>query len=371
MDIFGIPKEIKPSENRVSMTPAGVEQCTKIGRKVLVEVDAGDGSEFDNGSYRRAGAEIVASAEEIWARSDVILKVKEPQRSECRLLRKDQVLFTYLHLSADRELTEAMCASGCVGIAYETVRKADGSSPLLTPMSEVAGRMAAQQAAKYLEKPQGGRGILLGGTSEVGPGTVVVLGGGIVGMNAAKMACGLGARVIILDTNPDRLQQLSYLMPSNCSMAVSTPDAIRRYVAEADAVIGAVLIPGGKAPKLVTCDMLKTMQRGAILVDVAIDQGGCCETSRPTTHEDPVYEVDGILHYCVTNMPGAVPVTATKALTKATLPYVLAIAEKGWRRAVQEDPELRLGLNVLQGKVVHPKVAEAFGMDCADIDALL
>ncbi len=369
--IVGILKEIKVAENRVCMTPAGVEEMVRHQHRVLVETDAGAGSGFDNSEYLAAGAEIIDKSAAVFAKADMVMHVKEPQPSEYDLIRKDQIVFTYLHLAAEEELTKALIASHSVNIAYETIQKADGSLPLLTPMSEVAGRMAAQEGAKYLEMPQGGRGILLGGVPGVPPGTVVIIGGGTVGINAAKIACGLGAKVYLLDSNLDRLRYLSEVMPSNCFTMMSSPTTLRTLLMEADLVIGAVLIPGAKAPKLVSKDMLKGMKPGAVLVDVAIDQGGCFETSRPTTHTDPTYTVEGIVHYCVANMPGAVAKTSTLALTNATLPYALEIADKGWKKACLENREIRLGINVVEKHVTFRGVAEAFGMEYVPIDTLL
>jgi alanine dehydrogenase len=369
--VVGILKEIKAEENRVSMTPAGVEVLTQHGHTVLVEASAGIGSGLSDAEYAAHGAEIVLSAKEIFARSEMVMHVKEPLEHEFGLIRPDQILFTYLHLAAAEQLTRALIGTGSVCIAYETIQKADGSLPLLTPMSEVAGRMAIQQGAKYLEMAQGGDGILLGGVPGVDPGLVVILGGGVVGINAAKMACGLGAKVYVLDKNLDRLRYLSDVMPSNCFLLMSHPATIRDLVARADVVVGAVLIPGAKAPKLITRDMLKTMKRGAVLVDVAIDQGGCFETSQPTTHSNPTFIVDGIVHYCVANMPGAVPKTSTLALTNATLPYALEIAGKGWMKAMRENPEIRAGANVVRGKVTCKGVADAFGMEYTPIEKLL
>jgi len=301
----------------------------------------------------------------------MVMHVKEPLPPEYDLIKKDQIIFTYLHLAAAEELTHELIKKGSINIAYETIQKADGSLPLLTPMSEVAGRMAIQQGAKYLEMAQGGHGILLGGVPGVDPGTVVILGGGVVGMNAAKMACGLGAKVYVLDMNLERLRYLSDVMPRNCFLLMSSPATIRELVKEADVVIGAVLVIGAKAPKLVTRDMLKTMKKGAVLVDVAIDQGGCFETSKPTTHSNPIYTVDGVVHYCVANMPGAVPKTSTMALTNATLPYAVEIANKGWKKAMKGNPEIKLGANVVKGKVAYKAVAEAFGLEYVPIDKLL
>jgi alanine dehydrogenase len=369
--IVGILKEIKAEENRVCMTPAGVEVMKQNGHSVLVEKNAGRGSGFNNKAYQQAGAEIVDTAKEIFKRSKMVMHVKEPLPSEYDLIRKDQIIFTYLHLAAAEELTHVLIKSGSINIAYETIQKEDGSLPLLTPMSEVAGRMAIQQGAKYLEMAQGGHGILLGGVPGVDPGTVVIIGGGIVGTNAAKMACGLGAKVYILDMNLERLRYLSDVMPSNCFLLMSKPTTVRRLIKEADVVVGAVLIPGAKAPKLITREMLKTMKKGAVLVDVAIDQGGCFETSKPTTHAKPIYNVDGVVHYCVANMPGAVPKTSTLALTNATLPYAVEIANKGWKKAMRENPEIRFGANVVKGKVTYQGVAEAFGLEFAAIDKLI
>jgi alanine dehydrogenase len=369
--IVGILKEIKTEEYRVSMTPAGVEVMKGSGHTVLVEKSAGVGSGFTDKAYAAAGSEIVPAAKEIYGRSDMVMHVKEPMPSEYGLIRKDQIVFTYLHLAADEVLTRAMIKTRSVGIAYETIQKADGSLPLLIPMSEVAGRMAIQEAAKYLEMECGGAGVLLGGVPGVEPATVLVIGAGTVGTQAAKMACGLGAKVYVVDSWLPRLRYLSDVMPANCFVLMSSPETIRRLIREADAVIGSVLIPGAKAPKLVTRDMLKTMKKGAVLVDVAIDQGGCFETSRATTHKDPIYTVDGIIHYCVGNMPGAVAKTSALALTNATLPYALEIADKGWKKAMKENLEIRKGANVVKGEVTCQGVAEAFNLKFAPIDKLL
>jgi len=369
--IIGVLKEIKAEENRVSMAPAGVEVMVQNSHTVLVEKNAGAGSGFQDDRYTNAGAKIVDSAAEIFQRAEMVMHVKEPLPAEYDLIREDQIVFTYLHLAAAENLTRALIKRRSVNIAYETIQKPDGSLPLLTPMSEVAGRMAIQQGAKYLEMINGGRGILLGGVPGVDPGTVLVIGGGVVGTNAAKMACGLGAKVYILDMNLDRLRYLSDVMPANCFPLMSSPETIRELAMKADVIVGAVLIPGTKAPRLVTKDMLKTMKQGSILVDVAIDQGGCFETSKATTHADPIYTIDGVVHYCVANMPGAVPKTSTKALTNATLPYAVQIANKGWKRAMVENPEIKLGANVIQGKVTYRGVADAFGMDYTDIDTIL
>ena len=369
--IIGILKEIKTAENRVCMTPAGVEVLKGQGHQVLVEKGAGLGSGFADEAYERAGAEMVAPPAEIFARAEMVMHVKEPQPSEYPLIREGQIVFTYFHFAASEELTRAIVDSRSVAIAYETITGPGNSLPLLTPMSEVAGRMAAQQAAKYAERAQGGRGILLGGVPGVPPATVLVIGGGVVGTHAAQMACGLGAKVYLLDTSLERLRHLSEVMPRNCFPMMSSPATIRELAREADVVIGAVLVHGAKAPKLITRDMLGTMKPGAVLVDVAIDQGGCFETSRPTTHAEPTYEVDGILHYCVANMPGAVPLTSTVALTNATLPYAAAIANKGWQQAAREDAGIKEGLNIAFGKIAYRGVAEAFGLECTPADDLL
>ncbi len=369
--IVGILKEIKAEENRVSMIPAGVEVMKQNGHEVLVEKDAGMGSGYEDADYAEAGAEIVNTPKKIFDRSDMVMHVKEPLPPEYELIREGQIIFTYLHLAAIRELTLELIKNGSVNIAYETIQKADGSLPLLTPMSEVAGRMAIQQGAKYLEMAQGGHGILLGGVPGVDPGLVLIIGGGVAGTNAAKMACGLGAKVYLMDLNLDRLRYLSDVMPSNCFLLMSSPATIRDLIPRADVVVGAVLIPGAKAPRLITREMLKTMKKGAVLVDVAIDQGGCFETSRPTTHSDPIYTVDGVGHYCVANMPGAVPKTSTIALTNATLPYAVEIANKGWERAMRENPEIKLGANVIKGNVTYKGVADAFDLEYVSIDDLL
>ncbi len=369
--IVGLLKEIKSEENRVSLTPAGAEVLKKNGHTVLVETSAGRGSGFEDEDYVQIGAEIVDSAQGVFARADMVMHVKEPLESEYGLIRPGQIVFTYLHLAANEPLTRALIASKGINIAYETIQKSDGSLPLLTPMSEVAGRMAIQQGAKYLEMANGGRGILLGGVPGVDPGTAVIIGGGIVGINAAKMASGLGAKVYILDMNLDRLRYLSDVMPKNCFMVMSSPAAVRDLVAKADLVVGAVLIPGAKAPRLITREMLKTMKPGAVIVDVAIDQGGCFETSRPTTHKDPIFIVENVVHYCVANMPGAVARTSTMALTNATLPYAVEIANKGWKRAMQENREIKLGANVIDGKITYKAVAEAFALPYDPIDAVL
>jgi len=369
--IVGILKEIKLNENRVCMTPSGVEVMRTRGHNVLVETGAGERSGFSDEEYVAAGAEIVATPAEIYERSGMVMHVKEPQPSEYEMIRKDQIVFTYFHFAASEELTRAMMERRAVCIAYETITGANGSLPLLTPMSEVAGRMAAQEAAKYAERAQGGRGILLGGVPGVQPATVLVLGGGTVGTHAAQMACGLGAKVYLLDTNLDRLRYLSEVMPKNCFPLMSSPAKIRELVQEADVVIGAVLLHGAKAPKLITREMLKTMKQGAVMVDVAIDQGGCFETSRPTTHSEPTFEVDGVVHYCVANMPGGVPLTSTVALTNATLPYAVKIADRGWKQVALDDAGIKEGLNVVDGKVTYLGVAEAFGIDYTPVEEVL
>lgn len=369
--IAGILKEIKSEENRVAMTPAGVEIMKKDGHTVLVEKNAGIGSGFEDKAYAAAGAEIIKTAKEVYDRSDMVMHVKEPMPSEYTLIREDQIVFTYFHLAADEELTRAMIKSKSIDIAYETIQKGDGSLPLLIPMSEVAGRMAIQQAAKYLEMEYGGEGILLGGVPGVEPATVLVIGAGTVGTHAAKMACGLGAKVYVIDSYLPRLRYLNDVMPQNCFVLMSSPETIRRLIREADAVIGSVLIPGAKTPKLVTRDMLKTMKRGSVMVDVAIDQGGCFETSKATTHKDPIYTIDGVIHYCVGNMPGAVAKTSTMALTNATLPYAVEIANKGWKKAMKENAEIEKGANVIKGAITFKGVAEAFGLEFTPIEKLL
>ncbi len=364
--VVGVPAEVKDNEYRVALTPAGAEALAKAGRSLLVQSGAGRDSGFTDDFYARAGAEVVATAEEVWARADLILKVKEPVETEWPLIRPDQVLFGYFHFAASRPLTEALVESGAVAVAYETVGPDDGQLPLLTPMSEVAGRMAIQQGAKHLETPLGGSGILLGGVPGVLPAKVLILGGGVVGTHAARMAAGLGARVAIMDVSLSRLRQLEDTMPANVNLLYSTRYAIRKQLRDSDLVVGAVLLAGKKAPMLVKKGDLATMRPGSVIVDVAVDQGGCVETIRPTTHEDPVYEVDGIVHYGVTNIPGAVPRTSTLALTNATLPYALRLASAGWERACAEDPDLARGVNVARGKVTHRGVAEAFDMKSAD-----
>jgi len=360
--LVGVPKEIKTHEYRVGLVPSSVRELVHHGHRVLVESGAGAGIGCDDAAYRAAGAEIAASAEEVFARAELIVKVKEPQPVEWRWLRPGQVLFTYLHLAADKPQAEALLASGCVAIAYETVTDRRGRLPLLAPMSEVAGRMSIQVGAHHLEKMQGGAGILLGGVPGVHAAKVVVLGGGVAGTNAIRMAMGLEAQVYVIDRSLERLYELDLQFGPMLNTEFSTVDAIERHVTTADLVIGAVLIPGAAAPKLVTRSMIKAMRRGSVFVDIAIDQGGCAETSRPTTHADPVYVEEGVIHYCVTNMPGAVPRTSTFALNNATLPFVLALAGKGWKRACQEDPYLAQGLNVVEGALVYEAVARDLGL---------
>ena len=369
--IIGVPKEIKNNENRVAVTPAGVSEFVKHGHTVYVQATAGEGSGFSNEEYVEAGATLLPSIEEVYAIADMIVKVKEPIESEYKLIKKDQLLFTYFHFASHQPLTNAMIESGAVCLAYETVEKADRSLPLLVPMSEVAGRMSVQEGAKYLEKPMGGRGVLLGGVPGVKPANVVVLGGGIVGTQAAKMAAGLGAQVTIMDISIPRLRQLDDIMPANVQTMYSNTYNIKDAIKQADLVIGGVLIPGAKAPHLITKDMLKLMKKGAVLVDVAVDQGGCFETTKATTHAEPTYVIDNIIHYCVANMPGAVPYTSTLALTNATLPYAIQLANKGWKDACKNNAELRLGLNVVNGKVVYKGVSEAFNLPYTAVEEIL
>ncbi|MEX2472435.1 MAG: alanine dehydrogenase [Gemmatimonadota bacterium] len=369
--LIGVPREIKSDEYRVALTPAGAEDLARAGHEIVVEAGAGLGSGFTDDFYEHAGARVVDTAQEVWAVSEMILKVKEPIEPEWPLMRPGQVLFTYFHFAASEDLTRAVMESGAVAIAYETVELDSRELPLLTPMSEVAGRMAVQEGAKYLEKPQGGLGVLLGGVPGVLSGKVLILGGGVVGTNAAKMAAGLGARVSIMDVDLHRLRYLDDVMPANVQGLFSTRYAIRKQVEDADLVIGAVLIPGAKAPKLIEKEDLKLMRPGTVIVDVAVDQGGCVETIRPTTHKDPVYTVEGVIHYGVANMPGGVPRTSTLALTNATLPYARALAGKGWRKACSDDRALRKGLNVVEGKITYAGVAEAFGLESIPVDNAL
>jgi alanine dehydrogenase len=357
---IGIPKEIKNNENRVSLTPGGAHALIQHGHEVFLQTNAGANSGFSDGAYTKVGVKILPAAEDVFAVAEMIMKVKEPIASEYKLIRPNQLLFTYFHFAADEVLTKAMIESNAICLAYETVEKSDRSLPLLIPMSEVAGRMSVQQGAKYLEKPQGGKGILLGGVPGVKPANVLVLGGGIVGMHAALMAAGLGAQVTIMDISLPRLRYLSETMPANVHTLMSSQYNIEHFLPEVDLVIGAVLIPGAKAPHLITREMLPLIPKGTVLVDVAIDQGGCFETSRPTTHAEPVYEVNGVIHYCVANIPGAVPMTSTVALTNATLPYALLLADLGWEKACEKQADLKEGLNIVHGKVVNKAVAETF-----------
>ncbi|HUY83308.1 MAG TPA: alanine dehydrogenase [Steroidobacteraceae bacterium] len=366
---IGVPKEIKVHEYRVGLVPAGVSELARAGHEVLVQSGAGAGIGFDDSHYRAAGATIAPNAEQVFFRSDLIVKVKEPQLSECRMLRADQTLFTYLHLAADREQALALMKSGATAIAYETVTAPDGSLPLLTPMSEVAGRMSIQVGASCLQKAHGGFGVLLGGVPGVAPAKVLILGGGVSGTHAAEMAVGMRADVTVVDRSVKRLRELSTTFGNQLKTAYSTAHAIEELVRDADLVIGAVLIAGAAAPKLVTREMVRTMKPGAVLVDIAIDQGGCFETSRPTTHAEPTFIEDGVIHYCVTNMPGAVPRTSTFALTNATLPYVKAIAELGWREAIARDHGLAFGLNVYSGRITHEAVARALEIDYRPLEA--
>jgi alanine dehydrogenase len=367
---IGVAKEVKADEYRVALTPAGARELVQRGHEVLVERGAGEGSAMPDEDYTRAGAKLV-SVDEAWENAELLLKVKEPIEPEYERLREDLVLFTYLHIAADEPLTRALVESGVKAVAYETVETDDRRLPLLAPMSEIAGRLASQAGAYFLEKPLGGRGLLLGGVPGVQPGRVLVLGGGVVGYNAAVIAIGLGAQVTILDKSIDRMRYLDEILSGRVSTVMSSTLQIESMIGDADVVIGAVLVPGARAPKLVTRDMLGGMKKGAVIVDVAIDQGGCVETARPTTHSDPVYEVDGIIHYCVANMPGGVPITSTKALTNATLPYVEEIAELGLAEAVARDKALAQGVNVLEGRITYEPVAEAHGLDYTPLDELL
>jgi len=365
--LIGVPKEIKTNENRVAVVPAGVEALVSHGHTVLVEVGAGIGSGFADDLYVKAGARMLPRAADVWAQAEMICKVKEPIQAEWPHMRKEQVIFTYFHFAADEALTQAHIASGATCIAYETVQLDSGELPLLTPMSEVAGRMAVQVGAKYLEKLHGGRGVLLGGVPGVPAAEVVILGGGVVGTNAAKMAAGMGARVTVLDINLDRLRYLSDVMPANVEVVYSNRTTVLEAIQRADLVIGGVLIVGGKAPKLIRKADLKLMKPGAVVVDVAVDQGGCIETIKPTTHENPTYIVDDVIHYGVANMPGGVPRTSTLALTNATFPYARRLADKGWKAACRADPALLKGVNVVAGHVTYPGVAEAFNLPLADV----
>lgn len=359
--VVGIPKEIKNNESRVSMTPAGVYELIKNNHTVYVQTTAGDGSGFFDQDYKNAGATILNSIEDVYAISDMIVKVKEPIASEYELVKKDQILFTYFHFASSEPLTKAMIASQAICIAYETVEDDEGTLPLLTPMSEVAGRLAIQQGAKYLEKPVKGRGVLLGGVPGVAPGKVLVLGAGVVGIQAAKMAAGLGAHVTIMDINMKRLRYVNDVMPPHVVTEFSNEFNIRKHIKTHDLIIGGVLLKGAKAPNLITRDMLKEMRPGTVIVDVAVDQGGCVETTRPTTHQDPVYIIDDVVHYTVANMPGAVPYTSTVALTNVTLPYALKLANQGWETACKNDQNLNKGLNIIKGEIVYKEINDAFG----------
>jgi alanine dehydrogenase len=368
---IGVPKEIKTNENRVALVPAGAEALVAAGHSVTMERGAGEGSGFPDAAYTAVGAKIGPDADSVWREADMIMKVKEPIKVEWPRMRKGQVIFTYFHFAADKELTLAHVNSGATCIAYETVELPSHELPLLTPMSEVAGRMAVQEGAKYLEKLYGGRGVLLGGVPGVAPAKVVILGGGIVGINAAKMAAGFGAKVTVLDLSLERLRYLSDVMPANVTLIYSNRHNILEQISTADLVVGAVLIHGAVAPRLIRREDLKLMQHGAVIVDVAIDQGGCVETIKATTHENPTYVVDGIIHYGVANMPGGVPRTSTLALTNATFPYAMQLAKKGWKQALNENPALKKGLNIVDGKVTYPAVAEAFGLPFTPPDSYL
>ncbi|MCL4108616.1 UNVERIFIED_CONTAM: hypothetical protein GTU68_006934 [Idotea baltica] len=369
--VIGVPKELKRNENRVSLTPAGVHELTKRNHPVIVQENAGAGSGFFDDEYIRAGATIVPTIQEIYAQAEMIIKVKEPVEEEYDLIRPNQLVFTYFHFASYEPLTHAMIKAKAICLAYETVELTDRSLPLLVPMSEVAGRMAVQEGAKYLEQPQGGRGVLLGGVPGVQPGKVLILGGGIVGTQAAKIAAGFGAMVTILDVNLNRLRYLSDVMPANVYTQYSNEYNIRKLIKDHDVIIGAVLIAGAKAPKLISKDMLKDMKPGTVLVDVAVDQGGCIETCKPTTHDDPTYVIDHVVHYCVANMPGAVPYTSTIALTNATLPYAILLADLGWKKACQQRGDLRKGLNIVNGSVVYQGVADAFDLDYVPVEQLI
>jgi len=366
--IIGVPKEIKNNENRVALTPAGAKELLRHGHQVYVQKTAGQGSGFTDDEYTQVGAQLLDTIEDIYAQAAMIVKVKEPIEPEYNLIKEGQLVFTYFHFASYEPLTMAMIKSKSICLAYETVESTSGTLPLLVPMSEVAGRMSIQQGAKYLEKPMKGRGILLGGVPGVSPAKVMIIGGGVVGTEAAKMAAGLGADVTILDLSLERLRYLDDVMPANVKTLMSSEYNIREMVKDHDLIVGAVLIPGAKAPKLVTRDMLKTMQPGTVMVDVAVDQGGCFETTKPTTHQDPVYVIDDVVHYSVANMPGAVPYTSTLALTNATLPYVIQLANKGWKEACKQNEGLKLGLNIIEGNVVYKGVSDAFGLANSSIE---
>ncbi|HEY8461772.1 MAG TPA: alanine dehydrogenase [Blastocatellia bacterium] len=369
--IIGLPKEIKDNEYRVGLTPAGVKTLSDYGHTVLIETKAGDGSGISDEEYLAAQGRIVDTADEVWERAEMIVKVKEPVGPEYKRMREGQILFTYLHLAPDRKLTKAMLESGITGIAYETITNDEGHLPLLTPMSEVAGRMAVQVGAHYLQKPEGGRGVLMGGVPGVLPAKVVIIGGGVVGINSIKMAVGLAANVTVLDKNLERLRYLDDVFGAKIKTLVSNPFTVKEAIEHADLVIGAVLIPGASAPMLVTREMLKSMHKGAVIVDVAVDQGGCIETTKPTTHSDPTFYIDDVLHYCVANMPGAVPRTSTFALTNATLPFAIKLANKGFKEAVAGDRHLREGVNAFAGYITHEAVAESQGLRYKSLDDLL
>ncbi len=369
--IVGILKEIKAEENRVAMSPGGVEVLIRNGHTVMVEKNAGQRSGWPDDAYAVAGAQIVDFPRKIFEQSEMIVRVKEPQPAEFEFIQEGQIFFNFFHLAASEKLTKALIQSGAVCIAYETIQKTDGSLPLLIPMSEVAGSMAIHEGAKYLEMAQGGFGVLLGGVPGVDPGTVVIIGGGMVGINAAKMACGVGAKVYIFEIDLERMRYLSDVMPSNCFLHMSSPKAIRELLPIADLVVGAVLIPGSKTPHVVTGEMVRTMKPGSVLVDVSIDQGGCFETSKETTHSDPTYILDGVVHYAVSNMPGAVPKTSSVALTNASLLYAVEIANKGWKQAMKENSEIKHGANVVNGEVTYRGVADALGLEYTPVDSLL
>ncbi|HEY4656540.1 MAG TPA: alanine dehydrogenase [Cyclobacteriaceae bacterium] len=369
--VIGVPTEVKNNENRVALTPAGTKELVKRGHQVYIETSAGAGSGFSDDEYRGAGARTLDSAGELFGKADMIMKVKEPVEQEYSLIRNNQLVFTYFHFASNEPLTRAMIDSGAICLSYETVEKSDGSLPLLIPMSEVAGRMAIQEGAKYLEKPHKGRGVLLGGVPGVKPAKVLILGAGVVGANAAKIAAGMGADVTVVDVNLARLRYLDDVMPKNVRTLVSNEYTIRQLITDHDLIVGAVLIPGAKAPRLITRDMLTSMRPGTVLVDVAVDQGGCIETCTPTTHENPTYLIDDVVHYCVANMPGAVPYTSTLALTNATLPYAVKLANYGWVKACQDNEDLKCGLNIIQGQVVYKAVADAFNLPFTPIGQFL
>jgi len=368
---IGVPKEIKNNESRVALTPSGAQEFIRKGHNVLVETNAGDESGFPDSDYRKIGATIMPTAKEVWAAAEMIMKVKEPIEEEYSRCREGQLIFTYFHFASSEALTRAMLDSGSICLAYETVEQKDKSLPLLVPMSEVAGRMAVQEGARYLQKPDKGRGVLLGGVPGVAPGKVLILGGGIVGVQAAKMAAGLGAHVTILDVNLQRLRHINDIMPHHVVTEFSSEYNIRKLIQTHDLIIGAILIPGAKAPKLITREMLKLMRPGTVIVDVAVDQGGCVETCVPTSHQNPAFIVDDVVHYCVANMPGAVPCTSTIALTNSTLPYAIQLADKGWKRACLENEELRKGLNIVRGKVVYKGVSDAFDLPFSPLEEVL